>query len=427
MAGHAIKAVRGMHDLLPGTAANRRLLEERIVSVLERYGYREIRFPMIERSEVFAGMGITSDVVQKQMYAFEDHGGTRLSLRPEGTAGCVRASIEHGLYQGGEVQRLWYLGPMFRHERPQQGRLRQFDQIGIEAYGSAVPAMDAEILLLGSRIWKELGIQAPTLELNTLGTPMDRQRYGAALAAYFGEHVERLPELDRERLDRNPLRLLDSKEPVTVELRRAAPAVTSSLGTQARAHFDMLCDLLQHSGVAFNVNPHLVRGLDYYTGTVFEWCLPGLGAQNAICAGGRYDQLVENMGGPAVPAIGFAIGIDRLTGLLKEQESPPARPHVYLVACGVGIESASLALAETLRSHLLQLRLVVHCGGGKLKRQLRAADRSGAEYALILGEQELAEHTIGLKHLRQDLPQETLLQKKLPERLEQLITAPVPR
>lgn len=426
MASRAIKAVRGMHDLLPGPAAHRRLLEERIVSVLEQYGYREIRFPMVERSEVFAGMGMTSDVVHKQMYAFEDRGGTRLSLRPEGTAGCVRAGIEHGLYQGGEVQRLWYLGAMFRHERPQQGRLRQFDQIGIEAYGSAAPGMDAEILLLGSRVWRELGIPAPTLDLNTLGTPADRQRYGAALAAYFREHAERLPELDRERLDRNPLRLLDSKEPVTVELCRAAPAVTSSLSAQARAHFDTLCELLRHSGVAFNVNPRLVRGLDYYTGTVFEWSLPGLGAQNAICAGGRYDQLVESMGGPAVPAIGFAIGIDRLTGLLEERQAPPDHPHVYLVACGDGTESAGLVLAEELRARLERLRLVAHCGGGKLKRQLRAADRSGAEYALILGERELAEDTIGLKHLRQDLPQETLPQAELPARLEQLIPAPVP-
>ena len=424
MVGRAIKAVRGMHDLLPGAAADRRLLEERIVAVLERYGYREIRFPVVECSEVFAGMGAASDVVQKQMYAFEDRGGTRLSLRPEGTAGCVRAGIEHGLYRGSGVQRLWYLGPMFRHERPQQGRLRQFDQIGVEVYGLAGPDVDAEILLLGTRIWNELGIGAPILELNTLGTLADRQRYSEVLTAYFTERADQLPALDRERLARNPLRLLDSKDPITMELCRDAPAVTASLGAAAREHFDALCTLLQHCKVAFNRNTRLVRGLDYYTGTVFEWRLPELGAQDAICAGGRYDRLVEGMGGPAVAAIGFAIGIDRLAGLLQRQEAPPDRPHAYLVACGDGTVPAGLALAEELRTRLPWLRLLAHCGGGRLKRQLRAADRSGADYVLILGEQELAQNTIGVKALRAALPQETLPQAELPARLERLIGVP---
>ncbi len=411
------RAVRGMHDLLPGAASRRRTLEQRIITVLDRYGYREIRFPVVEHSAVFSGMGESSDVVQKQMYAFADRGGTQLSLRPEGTAGCVRAGIEHGLFRSSEPQRLWYLGPMFRHERPQQGRLRQFDQIGVETYGLAGPDIDAELLLIGNRIWEQLELPPLELELNTLGTPEDRARYRQQLQSYFLASADQLCKLDRERLQRNPLRLLDSKDATTVALCQDAPDIVDSLCTESREHFAALCALLQQCGVVFRVNRRLVRGLDYYTATVFEWLLPGQGAQNAICAGGRYDLLVEGMGGPQVPAIGFALGLERIAGL-RTETTPAEHPHAYLVIAGD--PAPGMALAETVRSHLPWLRLLVHCGGGNLKRQLRRADRSGADYALILGATEYADATIALKSLRTDQPQQHLPWQELATHLARL-------
>jgi histidyl-tRNA synthetase len=397
-----IQAIRGMKDILPQQTPLWQFLEDRVRSVLTRYGYREIRMPIVEMTELFKrSIGEVTDIVEKEMYTFEDRNGDSLTLRPEGTAGCVRAGLENGLIFN-QVQRLWYQGPMFRHERPQKGRYRQFQQIGAETFGMNGPDIDLELILITARIWKELGLQGLELQLNTLGTSEERVRYREQLVSYFEQHRERLDEDSQRRLYSNPLRILDSKNPELAELIAEAPSLMEHLGEESRNHFEHLCQGLQAAGVAYVLNPRLVRGLDYYNRTVFEWVTHQLGAQGTVCAGGRYDGLVKQLGGRESAAVGFAMGVERLIALLEEtaiMERLPL-PHVYLVTQGEAAAREGMLLAERLRDLLPQLRLIVDCGGGSFKSQMKKADKSQAAYAMILGEEELARSEIGLKPLR---------------------------
>ena len=411
----AIQAIRGMNDLLPEQLALWQRIEQTAALVLGAYGYREIRFPIIEKTELYRrSIGEVTDIVEKEMYTFEDRNGDSLTLRPEGTAGCVRAGIENGLLYN-QVQRLWYAGPMFRHERPQKGRYRQFHQIGVEAFGIATPDLDAELILLMARLWRELGIRGLELQLNSLGTPAARVTYRARLVEYLQAHVDILDDDSRRRLDANPLRVLDSKHPAMQAVIAGAPDLHDSLDAESRAHFDELCRYLDEAGIAYRVNPRLVRGLDYYTRTVFEWVTTELGAQGTVCAGGRYDGLVEQLGGAATPAAGFAFGLERLAELAAQQQVAGTNlaPQVYLVALGgAEITHAVFRLAERLRDG--GLRAEMHCGGGSLKSQLKRADRSGARFAAILGESELARAEVSLKALRADEPQQAVALAELP-------------
>ena len=412
-----IQSIRGMNDLLPEQSPNWRYLEKVVSDVLGRYGYREIRFPLLEQTELFArAVGTVTDIVEKEMYSFEDRNGDNLSLRPEGTAGCVRACNQNGLLHN-QTQRLWYAGPMFRHERPQKGRLRQFHQIGVEAFGFSGPDIDAELLLLTARLWRELKIDhILTLQLNSLGTAESRAEYRDALVDYLSQHSADLDEDSQRRLQTNPLRILDSKNPQTQQLLEGAPRLTDYTDAQSQQHFQQLCGLLDKAGVNYQVNPRLVRGLDYYSQTVFEWVTDSLGAQGTVCAGGRYDGLVELLGGKPCAAIGFAMGIERLVMLLDElhciPDSVAQQVDLYLVAVGE-IDSQALQLAEQLRNQCGDLRIELHCGGGSFKSQLKKADKSGARVALILGEDEVAAATVGVKFLRESRPQETVEQLKL--------------
>jgi histidyl-tRNA synthetase len=394
-----LRAIRGMNDVLPADAVRWRRVENALIQILESYGYREIRLPIIEKTEVFVrSLGETTDIVGKEMYTFTDRNGEQLTLRPEATAGCVRAGLEHGLFHQ-QAQRLWYHGPMFRHERPQRGRYRQFHQIGVEAYGMAGPDIDAEQILIGARLWRELGLDDLTLQLNSLGEAAARERYRAQLVEYFSAHNPRLDEDSRRRLATNPLRILDSKEPAMQEIIAGAPSILDRLDPESADHFAGLRAILDAAGVAYQINPRLVRGLDYYCKTVFEWTSDRLGAQATVCAGGRYDGLVARFGGLPTPAIGFAIGLERLLALV-DQTGDDGAPHVYLINAGSHAAVTALALAETLRRELPGLRVVTHCGGGSLKSQFKKADRSGALLAVILGEEELADGSAGVKPLR---------------------------
>ena len=397
-----LQAVRGMRDLLPEQTPLWQWLEDQVRRVVGSYGYREIRLPLLEMTELFKrSIGEVTDIVEKEMYTFEDRNGDSLTLRPEGTAGCVRAGIEHGLLHN-QVQRLWYQGPMFRHERPQKGRYRQFHQVGVEAFGLAGPDVDVEQILMTRRIWQALGLGGLELQLNSLGTAAERAAYRERLVAYLGAHEAALDEDSRRRLGTNPLRVLDSKNPAVAEVVGGAPSLLDFLGEESRAHFDAVCAGLRAAGVGFVVNPRLVRGLDYYARTVFEWVTTELGAQGTVCAGGRYDGLVEQLGGRPTPAVGFAIGLERIVALLDAQGAPAGLgdPHGYLVAFGAAAEAEAMLVAEELRDRLPWLRLVVHCGGGGPKAQFKRADRSGAAWALILGEAELERGVVGLKPLR---------------------------
>lgn len=390
-----------MNDLLPDAVEIWQRVEDTAREVLDSYGYREVRLPVVEATELFArSIGQHTDIVEKEMYTFEDRNGESLTLRPEGTAGCVRAGIENGLLHN-QIQRLWYAGPMFRHERPQKGRYRQFHQIGVEAFGMSGPDIDTELVLLTARLWRKLGLGDLRLELNSLGTPAARAVYRGKLVCYLRARDAELDDDSRHRLERNPLRVLDSKNPAMQPIIRAAPALKDYLDDASRAHFEELCAGLKRSGVDFHVNPRLVRGLDYYTRTVFEWVTERLGAQSAVCAGGRYDGLVQVLGGKPTPAAGFAIGLERLVELLSAQASgrSGARPQVYVVLLGDAAEGEGLVIAESLRD--LGVRVQCDCGGGHLTAQLRRADRSGAELALILGEEEVQIKSITIKNLRQ--------------------------
>ena len=397
-----IQAIRGMKDILPQQTPLWQFLEDRMRGVLSSYGYEEIRMPILEMTELFKrSIGEVTDIVEKEMYTFEDRNGDSLTLRPEGTASCVRAGLEHGLLFN-QVQRVWYGGPMFRHERPQKGRYRQFHQIGVECFGLEGPDVDLEQILITARIWKELGLTDLQLQLNTLGTSEERVQYRERLVEYLrGRHSE-LDEDSRRRLESNPLRILDSKNPQMAELLAQAPTLMEHLGEASQRHFRLLCEGLDAAGIAYTVNPRLVRGLDYYARTVFEWVTDQLGAQGTVCAGGRYDGLVEQLGGKAVPAVGFAMGLERLISLLEETRLAERLPglDLYMVLVGEAAQREGMMLAERLRDQLPGLRVVVHCGGGGFKSQFKKADKSNARYALILGDDELAKGVAGLKPLR---------------------------
>ncbi len=422
-----LQAVRGMNDILPADSALWQYLESTVAKVLAGYGYQQIRLPIVESTELFKrSIGEVTDIVEKEMYTFADRNGDSLTLRPEGTAGCVRAMLEHGLLGGGVSHKVWYTGPMFRHERPQKGRYRQFHQVGVETFNLTGPDIDAELIILSWRLWQQLGLDdAVTLELNSLGSSADRARYRDDLVAYLRERFEQLDEDSQRRLDSNPLRVLDSKNPDTQALLAAAPALADYLNDEARAHFDGLKTLLDVAGIPYVINPRLVRGLDYYGLTVFEWVTDKLGAQGTVCAGGRYDGLVEQLGGKPAPAVGFAMGVERLLLLIETLGKVPAelsrQVDVYLVALGTGTQQAAIRLAEQLRDALPGIRLVVHCGGGSFKSQFKKADKSGALCALILGEEEAAAGQVGLKPLRGDGEQLNLAWNAVPEQLRKIL------
>ncbi len=402
-----LRAIRGMHDLLPDQSARWQQLEDRARALLERYGYQEMRTPLVEQSELFKrSIGEVTDIVKKEMYSFEDRGGDQLSLRPEGTASCVRAAIEHGLLD--QPRRIWYRGPMFRRERPQRGRYRQFHQIGVEVFGLAGPDIDLEAILLTHRLWQTLGLGNLRLQINSLGDRAERAVYREQLVAYLRAHEKQLDDDSRRRLETNPLRVLDSKNPDLQALLASAPSLNEALGRDSRAHFEALCAGLERAGIAYEINPRLVRGLDYYNRTVFEWITDALGAQGTVCAGGRYDGLVEQLGGRATPAVGFALGLERLLELSDSE--PPARLDAYLIAVGEQASAAAMPLAEQIRDALPELRLICHCGGGSFKSQFKRADRSGARIALVLGDDEFAQGHIGIKPLR--APQDDRMQAR---------------
>ena len=421
-----IQSIRGMPDVLPGETARWQWAEARVRDILARFGYREIRLPILEYTNLFArGVGEATDIVEKEMYTFEDRGGDSVSMRPEGTAGCIRACEEHGLIYN-QTQRLWYSGPMFRYERPQKGRYRQFEQIGVECFGFAGPDVDAELMVMTAEMWREMGIaEAVTLEVNTLGSPEARAAWREALVAWFEQHEAELDEDSRRRLHRNPLRILDSKDPRTREIVAGAPGFDDWLDAASREHFERLKTMLEGAGIDYVVNPRLVRGLDYYTGTVFEWTTDRLGAQGTVCAGGRYDGLVEQLGGKPTPGIGFAMGVDRLLLLAEELEAlPPSLEReldAYLLCLDDDRGGEGLALASELRRAVPGLRLQWHCGGGKPKSRLKKADASGAELALILGEQEFEDGTVTVKLLREGGAQRSLPRAELIEELKQRV------
>lgn len=417
-----IQAVRGMNDLLPEVTAIWQWIEQQAREVFAAYGYSEIRMPIVERTELFKrSIGEVTDIVEKEMYSFEDRNGDSLSLRPEGTASCVRAALEHGLLHN-QTHRLWYAGPMFRHERPQKGRYRQFHQIGVESYGMAGPDIDAEIIILSARLWRKLGLNNLRLELNSLGTPETRNAYRAELVAYLSKHREALDEDSRRRLDHNPLRILDSKNPEVQKIVSAAPSLLEHLNDESAAHFEALKSYLDAAGIDYVVNPRLVRGLDYYSRTVFEWITTELGAQGTVCAGGRYDGLVEQLGGKSVPAAGFALGLERIVELVQAVHDNPAPPaDVYLVLLGECAVLPGIQLGEMLRD--AGLEVIMHCGGGSMKSQIRRADKSNAQYALVLGEAELAAAQVGIKDLRNSGEQENIALDAIVESLKARLSA----
>ncbi|WP_078119292.1 histidine--tRNA ligase [Thiosocius teredinicola] len=400
----SIQAIRGMHDVLPQQSPLWQFLEQRVATVLKAYGYREIRMPILEVTELFKrSIGEVTDIVEKEMYTFDDRNGLSVTMRPEGTAGCVRAAMENGLLHN-QTQRLWYQGPMFRYEKPQKGRYRQFHQIGVETYGMAGPDIDAEVILITARIWAALGIPELELQLNTLGTPDERQAYREELVAYFSDNAALLDEDSQRRLTTNPLRILDSKNPDMRDMLDKAPTLMSHLGEESQSHFAFIRETLDSAGVSYTINPRLVRGLDYYSRTVFEWVTDQLGAQGTVCAGGRYDGLVEQLGGKPVPAVGFAMGIERLIAILEmlQPDAATVNADIYLVLLGEEATRSGLVMAEQLRDALPQLEIVANCGGGGMKAQFKRADRSGARFALVLGDSELENGTVVVKPLRSD-------------------------
>jgi histidyl-tRNA synthetase len=417
-----IQAIRGMKDILPEQTPLWQYLEDRVREVLGRYGYAEIRMPIVEMTELFKrSIGEVTDIVEKEMYTFEDRNGDSLTLRPEGTAGCVRAGLENGLIFN-QTQRLWYQGPMFRHERPQKGRYRQFHQIGVETFGLDGPDIDLELILITARLWKALGLDGLELQLNTLGTADERSRYRQILVDYFESRWDELDEDSRRRLEGNPLRILDTKNPDMAAVVADAPTLMEHLGDESLAHFDRLRQGLDEAGVAYVLNPRLVRGLDYYSRTVFEWVTDRLGAQGTVCAGGRYDGLVEQLGGRPTSAVGFAMGLERLIALLEEtglaQRLPG--PDLYMIMMGEEAQRRGPQLAETLRDALPALRLITHCGGGSFKSQFKKADKSNARYALVLGDDELARGEAGLKPLREAGEQQQIKLESLAATIETL-------
>ena len=406
-----IQAIRGMNDCSPTESPLWQWIEGQVRQILSSYGYSEVRMPIVESTPLFArAIGEVTDVVSKEMYTFWDN-DEQLTLRPEGTAGCVRAAIEHGWIYNNE-QRLWYMGPMFRHERPQKGRYRQFHQAGVEVFGIATPEIDAELIILTARLWKALGIdQHVSLQLNSIGSLEARANYRSALVAFLENHQNLMSEEEKERLVKNPLRILDTKNQALQDVLDGAPKLLDYLDDESREHFAQLCGLLDAVGIQYEINPKLVRGLDYYNKTVFEWVTSALGAQGTVCGGGRYDGLVEQLGGHATSGVGFAMGLERLVLLVQEvNKSIPVKSAVdiYVVYQGEGTTLAAFQLAEKLRSELPHLSTMLHCSGGNFKKQFRRADKSGATLALVLGESEVQTNQVVVKHLLGTAEQQTI-------------------
>ncbi len=418
-----IQAIRGMNDILPAQTPIWQHIEHTLHQVLESYGYQEIRMPILEATELFSrSIGEVTDIVEKEMFSFVDRNSDKLTLRPEGTASCVRAGIQNGLFYN-QIQRLWYIGPMFRHERPQKGRYRQFNQLGVEAYGLTGADIDAEIILMTARFWRKLGLDNLELQINSLGSSEARAAYRDKLVDYFSDHNNQLDEDSKRRLNTNPLRILDSKNPEMQSLIQSAPQLLDHLDQESQTHFNDLKNILDQVGVKYRINPQLVRGLDYYNRTVFEWVTQELGAQGTICAGGRYDTLVEQIGGRSTPAIGFAMGLERLVLLLESKlQLSDINPHIYMIMVGnETVQQQGFALAESLRTALPELRLITNCGGGSFKVQFKRADKSAAKFALILGEDELNKQQVAIKNLRKKQEQKLLSISELADNLKQLI------
>ncbi len=411
-----IQSLRGMPDLLPETKRLFRIVEDAAREVFGSYGYEEIGLPILESTHLFKrAVGEATDIVEKEMYTFQDRNDESITMRPEGTAGAVRMAEQHGLLFN-QVQRLWYTGPMFRYERPQKGRYRQFEQIGVECFGMAGPDIDAELLLLTARLWKKLGIEA-TLEINSLGSTEARASYRDVLVAYLNERKDQLDEDSQRRIDTNPMRVLDSKVPSTQEVLKDVPLLVDYLDNESKAEFEDLKRLLEQSEVPYVENPLIVRGLDYYNKTVFEWTTESLGAQGTICAGGRYDGLVEQVGGKPTPGVGFALGIDRLALMLESITEQAPQADIYIASIGEAARSKALEVGELVRDALPQIKTVVHCGGGKFKAQLKKADAQAARVTLILGEDEVANDEVGVKYLREDAEQTSVKTAELTNHL----------
>jgi histidyl-tRNA synthetase len=412
MTSKTIQAIRGMKDVLPDESPLWLSFEETVRAWLRSYGYRNIRMPVLEPTDLFKrSIGEATDIVEKEMFTFVDREKDSLTLRPEGTASCVRALIQHGVVVSGGPQRLYYEGPMFRHERPQKGRYRQFHQVGVEAVGFAGPDIDAEHLVMCARLWRALGIEGVTLDLNNLGDAKARERYRTRLVAYLEKHEQALDADSRRRLHANPLRVLDSKHPAMQEIIDGAPRLADDIDDPSQQGFEELQRILRAAKVDYRLNPRLVRGLDYYNGAVYEWTGAGLGAQNAVCAGGRYDGLVAQLGGSSVPACGFAIGVERVLELIKARNGTPARAvDVYIVRQGQDAAAFSWQVAEQFRD--AGLSVLLHCGGGNMAAQMRRADASGARFAAVIGDNEAAAGVVSLKALREDAGQ---AQASIPE------------
>ena len=418
----SIQALRGMQDLLPERKRLFRMVEDAAREVFGSYGYEEIGLPILESTNLFKRtVGEATDIVEKEMYTFADRNDENITMRPEGTAGAVRLAEQHGLLFN-QVQRLWYTGPMFRYERPQKGRYRQFEQIGVECFGMPGPDIDAELLLLTARLWKKLGIEA-TLEINSLGSNDARATYREVLVKFLNECKDQLDEDSQRRIDTNPMRVLDSKVPGTRELLKDVPLLVDYLDNESKAEFETLKGHLDDFDVPYVVNPFIVRGLDYYNKTVFEWTTDSLGAQGTICAGGRYDGLVEQVGGKPTPGVGFAMGLDRLALMLEHSTEAEARADIYIASMGDASRGRALRIGEMVRTALPEMKTVVHCGAGKLKAQFKKADAQSARVALILGEDEVANDQVGVKYLRQDTEQTTVKTAELISHLQRFFTA----
>ncbi|WP_371196140.1 histidine--tRNA ligase [Glaciecola sp. SC05] len=419
-----IQAIRGMNDCLPSQSGVWQYVEQNIRQLVGSYQYHEIRTPVVESTELFKrSIGEVTDIVEKEMYSFDDRNGDSLTLRPEGTACCVRAGNQHGLLYN-QQQRLWYMGPMFRHERPQKGRYRQFHQFGAEAYGFEGPDIDVEVIMMGARLWKAFGIaDKVTLQINSLGSNEARIAYKEKLVLFLQSVESQLDEDSKRRLHSNPLRVLDSKDQNTQTLLKDAPRLIDNLDTQSQLHFEQVCEMLDALGIEYQVNPSLVRGLDYYNRTVFEWVTDLLGAQGTICAGGRYDNLVAQLGGKPTPAVGFAMGIERLVLLIESIQSSDEfspKADVYITALGDAAQTHAMQVAERLRDALPALALVLHCGGGNMKKQLKKADASGARLAVIIGDAEIENKLYSLKYLRDEMPQSQVSMQQLLALLEDI-------
>ncbi len=422
-----IQAIRGMNDCLPEISGTWQKVESVLRQVVASYGYQEIRTPIVESTDLFKrSIGEVTDIVEKEMYTFEDRNGDSLTLRPEGTASCVRAGNEHGLLYN-QQQRLWYMGPMFRHERPQKGRYRQFHQFGVETYGMDGPDIDLEVIMLSARFWRAFGIEKHVkLQINTLGSNEARAAYRDTLVEFLKARADKLDEDSLRRLETNPLRVLDSKNPDVQAAIEDAPALIDHLDEESKVHFETLCSRLTQAGIEFEINPRLVRGLDYYNRTVFEWVTDSLGAQGTVCAGGRYDGLVEQLGGKATPAVGFAMGIERLVLLLTtltDEGKDTSFADVYVTAMGDDAQPYALEVAEHLRNTLTDTRVMMHCGGGNFKKQLKRADKTGARVALLLGSDEMQAREVGVKPLRDGQEQVTVSFDALADKVQEMLSA----